>query len=350
MNISKISIEPITKIIKVIKMLKTTGRKLLLIVDKDKKFIGTITDGDIRDVILKKIKTSETIEKFYNKKPKYLEKKFFSYKYAKNIMMKYNIDALPILNYGKVVKVIFWKDIIENIGSLSNLDCVIFAGGEGKRLKPFTIVLPKPLIPFNKKTFLDQIIEKFSFYKISNFNLILNYKSNIIKSYLKDSRSKLNYKFITEKKPLGTIGGLSLINKKKISNNFFVTNCDIILKTDIQKIYHSHLMNNYDLTMILAKQKEKLAYGSCKVSKNGILESIEEKPETMYLINSGVYLFKKSILKIIPKNKKLDFNQFVNTALKKNYKIGTYALEEKSWIDIGNWLSYKNSIDKFSFD
>ena len=144
--------------------------------------------------------------------------------------------------------------------------------------------MPKPLIPFNEKTFLDQIIEKFNFYKISNFNLILHYKSNIIKSYLKDSKSKNNYKFITEKKPLGTIGGLSLINEKKISNNFFVTNCDIILKTDIQKIYYSHLINDNDLTMILIKQKEKLAYGSCKISKNGILKSIEEKPETTHLL------------------------------------------------------------------
>ena len=349
MNISKISIEPNSKIIQAIKALKVTGRKLLLVINKNKKFIGTITDGDIREIILKKIRTSESIEKFYNKKPKFLEKKNFSYRQAKNIMMKHKIDALPILEFGKVVKVIFWKDVIENIGSLSNVDCVIFAGGEGKRLKPFTIVLPKPLIPFNEKTFLDHIIERFNFYKISNFNLVLHYKSNIIKSYLKDSKSKNNYKFITEKKPLGTIGGLALINAKKTSNNFFVTNCDIILKTDIQKIYHSHLINNNDLTMILIKQKEKLAYGSCKITKNGTLKSIEEKPETTHLINSGVYLFKKSILKIIPKNKKLNFNQFVNTALKKKYRVGTYTLEEKSWIDIGNWLSYKSSIDKFSF-
>ena len=83
-------------------------------------------------------------------------------------------------------------------------------------------------------------------------------------------------------------------------------------------------------------------------SKNGILKSIEEKPVTTHLINSGVFLFKKSILKIIPKNKKLNFNQFVNTALKKNYRVGTYSLEEKSWIDIGNWLSYKNNIYKFT--
>ena len=196
MNISKICIEPTTEIIKVIKILKKTGRKLLLVVDKKKKFIGTITDGDIRKVILNKVRIKDTIEKFYNKKPKSIEKKKFSYRSAKNMMMKYNIDAIPILDNGKVIKVIFWKDIIENIENLSNLDCVIFAGGEGKRLKPFTIVLPKPLIPFNEKTFLDQIIDKFSFYKISNFNLILNYKSNIIKSYLKDSKSKNNYKFL----------------------------------------------------------------------------------------------------------------------------------------------------------
>ena len=139
-----------------------------------------------------------------------------------------------------------------------------------------------------------------------------------------------------------------LINKKKISSNFFVTNCDIILNTDIQKIYYSHLTNNNDLTMVLIKQKEKLAYGSCKISKNGILKSIEEKPETTHLINSGVYLFKKSILDLIPKNKKIHFNQFVHNALKRNFRIGTYVLEEKSWIDIGNWLSYKNNIDKFT--
>ena len=349
MNISKICIKPNTEIIKVIKILKITGKQLLLVVNKKKNLIGVITDGDIRKLILKKIRLNRTIEKYYNKNPKYLEKKKFTYKFAKNFMIKHRINVLPILNNGKVVKVILWKDIIENIENLNNLDCVIFAGGEGKRLKPFTIVLPKPLIPFNEKTFLDHVIDRFNFYKITNFNLILNYKSNIIKSYLKESKSKNNYKFFTEKKPLGTIGGLSLINKNKISNDFFVTNCDIILKTDIQKIYYSHLTNNNDLTMVLIKQKEKLAYGSCKISKNGNLKSIEEKPETTYLINSGVYLFKKSILDIIPKNKKIHFNQFVKDALKKNYKIGTYTLEEKNWIDIGNWLSYKNNTDKFSF-
>ena len=71
MNISKISIEPTSKIIKVIRILKVTGRRLLLVINKNKKFIGTITDGDIRKLILKKTKTSESIEKFYNKKPKF---------------------------------------------------------------------------------------------------------------------------------------------------------------------------------------------------------------------------------------------------------------------------------------
>ena len=85
-----------------------------------------------------------------------------------------------------------------------------------------------------------------------------------------------------------------------------------------------------------------------RYQKNGILKSIEEKPETTHLINSGVYLFKKSILDLIPKNKKIHFNQFVHNALKRNFRIGTYVLEEKSWIDIGNWLSYKNNIDKFT--
>ena len=77
MNISKICIEPTIKIIKIIKILKKTRKKQLLVVNKKKKFIGTITDGDIRKVILNKIRIKDTIEKFYNKKPKSMRKKVF---------------------------------------------------------------------------------------------------------------------------------------------------------------------------------------------------------------------------------------------------------------------------------
>ena len=204
------------------------------------------------------------------------------------------------------------------------------------------------LVPIKDKPIIEHIIENFQKNNISNFFVTVNFKSRILKAFFDEFNPDVNIKFIDEEKPLGTAASLNLL-VNKLRKPFFVTNCDIILKTDIQKIYYSHLTNNNDLTMVLIKQKEKLAYGSCKISKNGNLKSIEEKPETTYLINSGVYLFKKSILDIIPKNKKIHFNQFVKDALKKNYKIGTYTLEEKNWIDIGNWLSYKSSIDKFSF-
>ena len=122
------------------------------------------------------------------------------------------------------------------------------AGGKGKRMEPFTKVLPKPLIPINDKTVIEHIIDRFQLLDVKTFYLTVNYKSKILKAYFEELDLTYSINFVTEDIPR-TIGSLSFL-KKEIKNSFFVTNCDCIVKADYQSIYNFHQSNNYDLTLV----------------------------------------------------------------------------------------------------
>ena len=327
--------------------LKKTGCKCLIIVDEKKKLLGTLTDGDLRDLILKKTELNKSISKFYNKKPKYIQKKEYTLDIAKKLFHKYGIDTIPIVDKKQVVKILTWSDIFLKKSSLSDVSVVIIAGGKGERLIPFTNVMPKPLIPVYDKTIIENIIDQFIDYDISRFQFTLNYKAELIKTYLKSIKKKKIFKFYKENKPLGTAGSLKLLNERELGENFFVTNCDILIKSDFKKIFDYHMQRSSMLTVVTCYQKYKIPYGTCVLTKKGTLKSLVEKPETDHLINTGFYLMNKKILKLIPKNTKLDFNDLIKIALKKKYKICVYPIDLNSWVDVGTWSEYKKNINIF---
>lgn len=325
--------------------LKDTGTKCLIIVDVKNKLLGTLTDGDLREVIVKKIDLNKSIKNFYNKNPKSIKRSEYTIELAKKFFQNYRIDTIPIIENKKVVDVVTWADVFLKKKSLKETSVVIMAGGKGERLKPFTNVLPKPLVPIHDKTIIELIIENFSFHGVEKFNFTLNYKGNLIKTYLNHIKKKKKFKYVNEKTPLGTIGSLSLINENNISKNFFVTNCDIIIKSDLKKIYDHHMQKKNDITIVVCYQKYKIPYGTCIVNKQGKLKSLVEKPETNHLINTGFYLMNKKILKFVPKNKNIDFNDFIKNILKKRLTIGVYPVDLNSWVDVGTWSEYKKNID-----
>ena len=193
-----------------------SGLRSLVVIEK-KKLLGTLTDGDIRRSILRTNNLSKTIKKIFNKKPAFVFENNFSIKKTKEIFEKKNCDIIPVINENRVVKdVILSKNFSsKKISSQEkNLPIVIMAGGYGIRLKPFTNILPKPLIPVKGKAVLEHIIDFFSFYGYNNFNLIVHYKYDIIRSFLKSIKSNLKFNFFKEKTPLGTAGGLNFLKKK----------------------------------------------------------------------------------------------------------------------------------------
>ena len=144
------------------KKLGQTGEKCLIVVDSNKKLLGTITDGDIRRAILKGLNIDQNIKSIYSKKPIVLRKEKYSLEDAKSLL-RIHQNILPIIDKNNfVIDYLSWEKVFGAIKQNKNLlktSVVIMAGGKGDRLAPFTKVLPKPLIPINEKPVIEHIID-----------------------------------------------------------------------------------------------------------------------------------------------------------------------------------------------
>tara|TARA_Y100001970_G_scaffold294342_1_gene451062 strand:+ start:8449 stop:9522 length:1074 start_codon:yes stop_codon:yes gene_type:complete len=328
------------------------GLRCLVVLDVKNRYLGTLSTGDIRKSLIKGSKVQDKIKKIYQKKSFFIKyKKNKNYNYKK-ILLKKKLDLIPILdkNY-RVINVISQDIFIDKKKKINkkkqNYSVLIMAGGKGTRLAPFTHVLPKPLIPINKKTLLEHILDELKKNGVNKISFAVNYKSKTLIAYLDEiKKKKFKINFFKEHKPLGTIGILSKIYKK-FEKNILIANCDTIIKYDYSKIFEYHKKNNYGITIVLAKKKQKLSYGSCELSKNNKeLLSIKEKPNISYVANTGFFFIKKEFAKLIPKNNYFDATSLFEKCLKKGEKIGTYTLNEKNWLDVGQWKEYLHASEK----
>ena len=339
-------------IIEALKQMSKSGEKSLIVVNNNNKLLGILSDGDLRRAILNKKKLTEKITKFYNASPFYLVENSYNLEEVKKRSLKEKIYFIPIISKDKtVINILTSRDLFSEDGNktlkLKNIPVVIMAGGLGTRLEPFTKVLPKPLIPIDGKPIIDHIMETFKKCGSNTFYISLNYKSKILKSYFDELNHKYKIFFLEEKSPLGTAGALCML-KNKISKNFFVTNSDIILKTDFIDLYNFHKDNKIDITLVVAAKEYEIPYGSCEISSGGDLLKINEKPKFNFLINSGLYVLNQKVLKLLRKNKKTDMNELIYLAIKKNFKIKIFPVSEKQWIDVGQWVEYKKIVEKLN--
>ena len=173
------------------KKITEEGEKCLVIIDKNKKLVGTLSDGDLRKAILSGHSIEDPIIDIYQKKPKSLLKDDYNEDEVKNLFINKKFDLIPVVDSeGYLVDIILFKSIFKKNQAQArlNIPVVIMSGGLGKRMEPFTKVLPKPLIPINDKPVLDHIIERFLNFGCTEFYLTVNYKSRVIKAYFEEQK------------------------------------------------------------------------------------------------------------------------------------------------------------------
>ena len=334
-----------------LRQMSATGEKCLVVVDKKNKLLGTLSDGDVRRAILSGKINENKISEYYQRRPIYFAKDNYSLNQAKNIFLRKRIDVIPIVEKSKkVVDVITFEDIFKknknnNRTKTFSKTVIIMAGGKGKRLEPFTNVLPKPLVPINEKPVIEHIIEKFAENKISNFFITSNYKSKVLKAYFQEMKPKFKLTFVDELKPLGTAGGLSLL-KGKLKKPFIVTNCDTIINVNLDDLMHFHISNRNDATLLVSSKEHVIPYGTCKLTKKGYLQKIVEKPKFDFFVNVGMYVLNPNLIRLIPKNKSYDMTDLITLAKNKKKQIGVYPIDDESWIDVGQWSEYHKAVDR----
>jgi len=334
-DLFKYTLDHNSNLLEAIKKINKNKQKFLAII-KNKKLDGTITDGDIRRAILKKISLNSSIINVYNHNP-YFEKKITKIEQIQFDLKNKMLLHCPIVNVKKeLIDIIF----LDEKKTIRNNTVVIMAGGLGKRLLPYTKKIPKPLIKINGKPILERIILQLKKFGLNKIYLSVNYKSELIEKYFGDGKKfRISIKYLREKKKLGTGGSLTLL-KDNISGPLLIMNCDIITNLDFKKLIEYYEKNKADALMCLKEYSFQVPYGVVDLDKIYI-KGIDEKPIHKFFVNAGIYLIDSKMITLIPKNKNFDMPELFKILSKKNKKIIAYPVTE-NWTDAGSFKELKN--------
>lgn len=333
-----------------IKKMDAGGIGFITCIDDQNVVRGILTDGDFRRAILNEIPLDAKIEKIMNRNF-YSVKNDYSDEQIKNMFNSTVVKHIPVIEDGKLIDIITEENYfhIKKATGRNTLKCpvVIMAGGKGTRLDPFTRILPKPLIPIGEKAMIEVIMDEYRKNGMNDFYVTVNHKSRLIKAFFEDydEDDRNNIQFIDEDRPLGTAGALRFL-KNKISESFFVSNCDIIIHEDYSKIYEFHNKNKYDLTLVASMKNYMIPYGVCEIENGGTLKEIKEKPEYDLLVNTGMYVIEPHTLEHIPADELFHVTDLIKILQQKKYKIGVFPISENSWTDTGEWVEYNNALTK----
>lgn len=346
-KIVEVSIDRSTSIIAALKKMDEKKHKLLLVLDQG-LFYSLLSIGDIQRAIIANVSLEEPVSKILRHEVK-VAKDTDDKNQIKSYMRERRNDFMPIVdNERRVVDVIFWSDLFETRWKKENqelnLPVVIMAGGQGSRLRPLTNILPKPLIPIGDQTMLEDIMDRFADVCCHNFYLSVNYKAEVIMHYLNNlNNPKYNISYFHEEKPLGTAGSLHLL-KDKIKTTFFVSNCDIIIDDDYSEILNYHRQNGNEITVVAAIKNYAIPYGILETGSSGRLQSLQEKPDITFKINTGMYIMEPHLINEIPQNEFFHITSLIDKLIREDRKVGVFPINEGSWTDIGNWDEYMKYI------
>ena len=330
------------------KQMDVNQDKFVLVKNDRGAIVGVVTDGDFRRAIFDDISFKEEVATIANKDFIHFNHTTKVNDIKKAFVENKNVKQIPILKDGFLHKIVFQSHFnkLELDSSYRSLSApvVIMAGGKGTRLDPFTRVLPKPLIPINDRPVTEVIMDRFARFGMHTFHMSIFEKGKMVRAYFDDFEKPYEISFVEEKEPRGTIGALSML-RAELDQPFFVTNCDVIIDADYAKFYDFHVSGGFDLSIIGSLRHFSIPYGVCKIDSDGALVNLTEKPQYDVLVNTGFYIISPELLDLIPDDGRYDFTHFIEDIQSGDLKIGVYPVSEKSWLDVGQWAEYKNTVE-----
>lgn len=228
------------------------------------------------------------------------------------------------------------------------MKAVILAGGKGTRLKPYTTIFPKPLMPINDKPILEIVIRQLKSYGIDEIILAVGHLAELITAFFGDgSKFGVKIEYSREDKPLGTVGCLGLI-KDELHEPFLMMNGDVLTTLDYSDLIDYHRRNGAIATIALNKRNVYIDFGVVELDCDSRIVNYTEKPDIGYLVSMGVYVFGPRVLRYIRPNEYLDFPDLIKELISNGENVKGYVYDG-FWLDIGRPDDYQranNEIDK----
>ena len=312
--------------------LTASSKRIVLVVSPSGRLMGTISDGDIRRGILQGLELDSSLLQIMQGNPVTATPEL-PREDIKKLMLASKVQQIPIVNDVNELQGLHEWDNLDN-APIRNNHFVIMAGGEGKRLLPHTLQIPKPMVEVHGKPILEHIIIKARTDGFHNFVLVVHHLSQIIEDYFKDgSNLGISIQYIKEHQPLGTAGGLfGLVDG--VSEPIIVSNGDVLSKLIYSDLLQFHQNLGADATMAVRQHEILNPFGVVTLQGSRIVE-IEEKPTYRSFINAGIYVISPQSLRILEKDIPMRMTDFFEILRAKGEKTYAFPVHE-SWIDVGN--------------
>lgn len=228
---------------------------------------------------------------------------------------------------------------------MEDIRVIVLAGGKGTRLRPYTTVFPKPLVPISDMPILEVVLRQLKSYGFRKITISVNHLAELIEAFFGDGK-KLGLKitYCMEDHPLGTAGSISLV--EDLSDTFLVMNGDLLTTLDYAEMVRSHMNSDAAATIAVFRREVKIDFGVLELGERGELLAYKEKPRFDYLVSMGVNIFDKSVLSFIPKGKHLDIPTLMLNLKDAGKSVLTYR-SDCEWLDIGRPDDYENAVELF---
>jgi len=316
--------------------IRDVSRLILFVENDEKEVLGSLTDGDIRRALTQNKNINQTVLSVCNRDYVYIDE---GYSFLE--LKKYrdqNLKILPILNKKK--QFVDLLDLDKVVAQLP-LECMIMAGGRGKRLSPLTDKTPKPMLPLGGKPIIEHNIDRLISFGIEKFYISVKYLGEQIQDYFGDGSSKgVSIEYVWEDKPLGTAGALALVDQFK-SDNVLLMNSDLFTNVDFEDLYVTLINSGAEMAVASTEYKVDIPYAVFETDGH-FVKKFKEKPSYIYQSNAGVYILNKDVIKEIPKGEYYDITDLMEKILKENRKL-VYSPILGYWIDIGKPIDYEHA-------
>jgi NDP-sugar pyrophosphorylase family protein len=223
---------------------------------------------------------------------------------------------------------------------------VVLAGGQGQRLRPYTLVLPKPLLPVGEKPILHRVLTSLGDAGFRDITISVGHLSELIMAFFGDgSRLGVSLDYAFEEKPRGTIGPLAHI--ARLGDHFLVMNGDVLTDLDYNAVWEHHLSTGAALTIATIDREVRIDFGVLHRDPAGQVTDFIEKPRIPYTVSMGVYILSRRCLDFVPAEEHFGFDKLVLAMLAAGEPIQTF-LHCGRWLDLGRPEDYETAKELFA--
>lgn len=330
-ELKALTISPDATVRAAIEAIDRSKRQIALVVDGAGKLVATVTDGDVRRGILRGIDVDGPVDQVMHVTPTTLTQGAPDAE-ARRLIRERKLQHVPVLdNAGVLVDLATVRDLFDVTPKDTRV--VLMAGGLGKRLRPLTENVPKPMLTVGGKPLLEQIIGVFADQGFWRISISVNYRADMVRDYFGDgSNFGVDIDYIEEDQAMGTAGALSLL-KETPDAPFVVMNGDLLVSLQFTDLLAFHAQKEAQGTMVVRDFEYQVPYGVVR-SEDGLMTGIEEKPVERFFVNGGIYVLSPQALDHLTPNEPLDMPDLLTRITAADAKVGVYPLRDY-WRDIG---------------